>query len=601
MAAPALILLHAPSVYDFRQQTILRGPTSDLIPSSSVFEMYPLGFVTIAAHLETHGYPVRIINLAARMLRDPAFDADTLIAQLPQPLTFGIDLHWLPHAQGALAVAGIVKKHHPDVPVLLGGFSATYYHEELMTYPQVDFVLRGDSTEDAARVLMETLADGGDLSRVPNLTWRDATGRVQINSMQSSPPDLDSIDLDFRQLMLAAIRDQDLLSYIPFMGWLEYPIMPVVSCRGCTRNCVGCGGSRFAFRAMHGRAGPAFRPPEKLAEDVRHIASVSKAPIFVIGDLRQAGLAYARQFLAAVSGIQSPVMVELFAPASRQFLAEVAHALPDFAIELSIESQDLAVRHAFGKPYSNAAVESTIRHALDLGARRFDLFFMVGLPRQTYDLVLGSADYTGKLLNEFGSDQRLRPFIGPMAPFVDPGSLAFEQPERYGYRIFYRTLEEHRQALLEPGWQFTLNYETQWMTRREIVLSTYEACIRFADLKAQHGLIEAADGARVQQTLENGRRLSIEIERLRANGQHRAIQALKPRIEQVNSAQGAQEKRELQLPAAHSFRWLRLLAFLLRSGIWRRWLSNSRDWLLRLRLPPGRSPARESGHSQQSG
>ena len=38
-----LVLLHAPSVYDFRQKTILYGPVSDLIPPSPVFEMYPIG------------------------------------------------------------------------------------------------------------------------------------------------------------------------------------------------------------------------------------------------------------------------------------------------------------------------------------------------------------------------------------------------------------------------------------------------------------------------------------------------------------------------------------------------------------------------------
>ena len=27
------------------------------------------------------------------------------------------------------------------------------------------------------------------------------------------------------------------------------------------------------------------------------------------------------------------------------------------------------------------------------------------------------------------------PFISPLAPFLDPGSRAFEEPERYGYRL----------------------------------------------------------------------------------------------------------------------------------------------------------------------
>ena len=56
---------------------------------------------------------------------------------------FGIDLHWLPHAHGSLAIAEIVKRLHPDSKVLFGGFSSSYYHEELINYPQVDLVLAG--------------------------------------------------------------------------------------------------------------------------------------------------------------------------------------------------------------------------------------------------------------------------------------------------------------------------------------------------------------------------------------------------------------------------------------------------------------------------
>ena len=49
---PDLILLHAPSVYDFRKKSILYGPVSDLIPSTTAFEMYPIGWASMASHLE---------------------------------------------------------------------------------------------------------------------------------------------------------------------------------------------------------------------------------------------------------------------------------------------------------------------------------------------------------------------------------------------------------------------------------------------------------------------------------------------------------------------------------------------------------------------
>ena len=151
-----LVFLHAPSVYDFRKHSILYGPVSDLVPSTPVFEMYPIGFTTMAEYLERHGLRVRILNLAVRMLNDKSFDPEAAVKAL-NPTAFGIDLHWLPHAHGALAVAEMVKRHHPDTPIIFGGFSSTYFHEELIRYPFVDFVVRGDSAEEPLRQLMAYL------------------------------------------------------------------------------------------------------------------------------------------------------------------------------------------------------------------------------------------------------------------------------------------------------------------------------------------------------------------------------------------------------------------------------------------------------------
>ena len=57
--AADLVFLHAPSVYDFRKRAILYGPISDVVPSSPVFEMYPIGLTTMAEYLEGYGSRVR--------------------------------------------------------------------------------------------------------------------------------------------------------------------------------------------------------------------------------------------------------------------------------------------------------------------------------------------------------------------------------------------------------------------------------------------------------------------------------------------------------------------------------------------------------------
>lgn len=71
-----LVLLHAPSMYDFRNKSLLVGPISDVVPSSPVFEMYPIGFTSIADYLERRGFRVKIVNIANRMLQDKNFDVE---------------------------------------------------------------------------------------------------------------------------------------------------------------------------------------------------------------------------------------------------------------------------------------------------------------------------------------------------------------------------------------------------------------------------------------------------------------------------------------------------------------------------------------------
>lgn len=114
---------------------------------------------------------------------------------------------------------------------------------------------------------------------------------------------------------------------------------------------------------------------------------------------------------------------------------------------------------------------------------------MTGLPGQTYEGALAIADYAEHLLDRFGLDGRVHPFVAPLGPFFDPGCRAFEQGD-LGYRSFCRTLEDHRLAFLHNSWHKILSYETNAMTRDEIVRATYDVAGRLNDLKYRRGLID---------------------------------------------------------------------------------------------------------------
>ena len=82
-STPDLILLHAPSVYDFREKTIMYGPISDVIPSTPIFEMYPIGFSSLLEYLSKRGFRVRILNLAYKMLKDKSYNYNFLTIRKP--------------------------------------------------------------------------------------------------------------------------------------------------------------------------------------------------------------------------------------------------------------------------------------------------------------------------------------------------------------------------------------------------------------------------------------------------------------------------------------------------------------------------------------
>jgi hypothetical protein len=318
-----------------------------------------------------------------------------------------------------------------------------------------------------------------------------------------------------------------------------------------------------------------------VASDLRRISRFSRGPVFVLGDIRQAGMDYARRFLKAMQGFNEQVIIEFFWPVERGFMEEVAAALPNFVVELSPESHDPAVRRYSGKPFSDAAIESSIEHILAVGCQRMDLFFMSGMPGQTPQSVLDTIEYCGHLLRHFDGDERLKLFISPLAPFLDPGSLAFEKPEQYGYRKLCHTLEDHRQALLAPSWKYVLSYETRWMNRSELVDCTYRAGLRLNRLKAEFGQVSQERAQLTEERIKQAIALMQRIDRLVETTEpatwEQWLLPLRDEIEEVNRSTVC-EKEELNLPVSGMpIKPVQALGVLIENGLGNLWRRIGRD------------------------
>jgi len=182
-------------------------------------------------------------------------------------------------------------------------------------------------------------------------------------------------------------------------------------------------------------------------------------------------------------------------------------------IMLSPESHDPKISAAAGRgTYTMEQMEDWIPRALDAGVKGVMVWFFIGMPYQDRQSVMDTVAYSERLIRKFGGWAAL-PLICPMVPFLDPGCRFFEEPEQNGYRIFRRTLEEHRQGMVEPLWYRRLNYETRWLDRRQLQDVSYEAIARLVEIKGEFGVLPSAFCQAILSTIDETQQLLEEMER----------------------------------------------------------------------------------------
>jgi len=280
--------------------------------------------------------------------------------------------------------------------------------------------------------------------------------------------------------------------------------------------------------------------------------------------LCQAGEHHALETLKRLktTKIKNEIVFEVFGMPSAEYLRAIDDAVDNWSLELSPESHDEQVRRLQDKKvfYHNSEMEEVIKEALSLRCHRLDVFFMIGLPKQTKESVMTTIRYCEHLFQN--SDTRLSCFISPMGPFVDPGSKCFEDPDRLGYRLFAHTLEEHRQLLVQPSWEQILNYETRWMSREDLVDVTYDAAEVLNTLKLKYARIDTTRGQNIANRISRAKKLKDRLRLSTSNQEEMSLIERKMLLGEIHnfSVSTVCDKRELfWRHHLMSFKWLEIL------------------------------------------
>jgi clorobiocin/coumermycin A biosynthesis protein CloN6/CouN6 len=501
-----LFLLHAPSVYDFRERDDMLFAylsDSDSVNVTSVYEMYPIGWFSIKQRLADHGFDAKIVNVASLMLMYPDLDIKRLLGRLEAPI-FGFDLHWMTQCHGAIELAAVLKEVHPDAVTIFGGISATYYANQLITYPSVDVVVQGYDTLEPVTQLVAAARHGSrDFSSIPNLLYK-ADGEERATGFTHKPAThYNNVPNDwsyYRETASAGPSASKLIMTLPNTG--------------CVHDCGWCGGSRFAYRNIMGvKKTLVQKDNDLIVDELRTMREAAKHTSIYALQCYSENKVRMHQYLDAVREMQyKSVFFEQFNLTPPDTLRKMGESTSAY-IMLSPESHDPKISAAAGRgTYTMAQMENWIPQALDAGVKGIMIWFFIGMPYQDASSVRDTVAYSERLIRKFGGWEAL-PLICPMVPFLDPGCRFFEEPEQHGYRIFHRTLEEHRRAMVQPLWYRRLNYETRWLDRRQLQDVSYEAIGRLVEIKGEYGVLPSEFCHAILKTIDETRLLLAEMEK----------------------------------------------------------------------------------------
>ena len=167
-----------------------------------------------------------------------------------RPRLVGISLKWFHHLARAQLIAQTLRRIDPEVRLVLGGNTASWFWRELTQWDFVDDLVMGDGEAPLLALCRQAPSP-------PNCIAVNGS-RAPLGYVQG-PESHEVFYSHFDELFLSLIDQHS------FSGW-------VAPGKGCGENCVYCGGGRGQQASSFGRAKPFLRTHESVRRDHQELA-----------------------------------------------------------------------------------------------------------------------------------------------------------------------------------------------------------------------------------------------------------------------------------------------------------------------------------------
>ncbi|MBI5623314.1 MAG: radical SAM protein [Elusimicrobia bacterium] len=404
-------------------------------------KLLPVGLPAIADFLVRTGRDVSVVHAGLEKTLDPGFDLPSFVADGGYSAAL-FDLYWHPQSHDVIEAARGVKKAAPRCRTVLGGFTATFFADEIMrSFPEVDFIVRGDPELPLAVLLAALDRPGADLGYVSNLSWR-RRGEV-VHNPQSYTVTQGLFDrLRFTNFRLIRHHERylSLVSTDFDPGAERAPVYFCVPGRGCVQDCTYCGGGAAQQRMLFKRNGVLFASRDSVLADLEALADHGIGTVHFNFDPAPGGRFYPELFRAMRRRKLSLTSAfECFGLPTEEFIAEFSRTFPGrgtLAVAPECGSEEVRRRNK-GASFTNAALVAAVRLMVDRGIKP-QINFTAGLPGETAVHAAKTLYLVRSLADRFpGAD------FGMERIPLDPGSAWHLQGKSLGIKSPVRSFRDY--------------------------------------------------------------------------------------------------------------------------------------------------------------
>ena len=403
----------------------------------------------------------------------------------------GFDCHWVNQGLAVMQTAELIKQHNPGVFILLGGYSASLFAEEIMgDYMQIDAIIRGDAEipivelckslheqklhEQKLHEQKKIAASPAppaptalSLAHVQNLVWRntrDENQKVCFNNFTYTAQAADMEKLDFAAL--ECLRHwEHYRAACPYFSHFEpfrtVPVFYLEVGRGCGYACTYCGGNCAAQKKISNREKTVFRSIDSVIQTIRKAISFGYQTFYTCMENEDSDAWYIQLFHRLKNeNLRLNFCYGSWRLPSKDLIDAISESCEMVLLEISAESGDDEVRKKNKDPrlfYTNQQFEECFAYISHKNNIKVQFYFAYYLAFDTQETIFHTIRFAIDLLHKYSWFLE----IGYDNLSTDPGSLFFFAPEKYELDYKPRTFKDYLASLKEL-------YQANWENKRQL-------------------------------------------------------------------------------------------------------------------------------------